>query len=182
MNRGARSGTTLIELVMVIAILAIIAAVVVPSLSYSDASKLAVAAEQVGNALRFARSEAMRTGQNVLVDAESFPGRVVLVQRGCTAVGTPPAVINPLTQRPFDVAVTEAAQSNGVQLAPRFLVAGTPWTGLVFDSTGAATQACSVAAQIARGTPEPGSGVELSYAGQTQTIAIDPPTGRVTGF
>lgn len=176
-----RSGATLAELLITLVVLALAAAAVLPNLSFNDSNKLAVAAEAVGNALRFARSEAMRTASNVLVDAETVPGRLLLSVRGCSAAGAA-AVIDPQTKRAFDLAVSSDARAEGVVVTPKFIAGGSPWSGLVFDATGAAVQACSVVAQVARGTPQAGSGVDLSFGGKTRTIAIDPPTGRVTGF
>lgn len=181
-KRWPCGGYTLTELVLVIAVLAVVARIVIPNLSFHDSMRLAAAAEETGNALRYARSEAMRTGQPVLVDAETAPGRLLLWSRDCTTAGAAPGVIDPLTRVAYAVDIAAGPHTQGVQLTPRFLVASTAWAGLVFSAAGQASQACSVAARIARGTPEDGSGVVLSYAGKTVTIAIDPPTGRVTGF
>lgn len=179
---AADRGMTLVELMVTTVVLAIAAVVMAPSLAFNRAGKLSVAAEKVGNGLRLARSEAMRSGQNVLVDAETAPGRLRLFYRSCTAGAGPAPVNDRLTRQPYDVDVTEGNLSSGVVVAPRFLVAGTPWPGLVFAPSGAAVQACSVAAQIARGVPEVGSSVNLSFDGQLVSIAIDPATGRISGF
>ena len=56
-------GVTLVELLVVLAILGVAAAVAVPSLSSSDPQTLDLAAEEFANAMRFARSEALRTGE-----------------------------------------------------------------------------------------------------------------------
>ena len=56
-------GVTLVELLIVIAILGVAAAVAIPGLSSSDPQTLDLAAEEFANAMRFARSEAIRTGE-----------------------------------------------------------------------------------------------------------------------
>ena len=62
--RALRShGVTLVELLVVIAILGVAAAVAIPGLRSSDPQALDLAAEEVANTMRFARSEALRSGQ-----------------------------------------------------------------------------------------------------------------------
>ena len=56
-------GVTLTELLVVIIILGLLAAVAAPGLRSADPAKLDLAATQIATAIRFARSEAMRTGQ-----------------------------------------------------------------------------------------------------------------------
>jgi type II secretion system protein H len=56
-------GLTLVELVVVIGIIALIAAVAYPSLSTGSSKKLDLAAAEIAAAMRFARSESIRTGE-----------------------------------------------------------------------------------------------------------------------
>ena len=58
-NRIQR-GYTLVELSLVVVILAIMAAAVIPHLLPADSGKLQVAAQEVADAMRYARSESMR--------------------------------------------------------------------------------------------------------------------------
>ena len=55
-------GFTLLELTLVSAILGVIAVAALPNLASSDPSRLDLAALQVADAMRYARSEAIRTG------------------------------------------------------------------------------------------------------------------------
>lgn len=63
MNRHARAGYTLIELMLVLAILAIAAAVALPSAQPVAGFGADAAAGEVALALRFARDDARRSGQ-----------------------------------------------------------------------------------------------------------------------
>lgn len=61
---GLRShGVTLIELVVVVSILGVVALVTIPSLFSEDAKRLDVATAEIVAALRYTRSEAMRSGE-----------------------------------------------------------------------------------------------------------------------
>ena len=177
----APRGFTLMEMLMVLALLAILARVMVPALAGTDDRRLQVAASEVREALRFARAEAMRRGQKVLVDAESSPGRVKVSQTACTSAGTPKVVNDPRTKRTFDVDVAGGPFSSGVGVTPNFLAAGTPWGGVIFDASGAAVDACQVTGMNSQGTPQAGSGVVLSVGAKKLTVSLAQPTGRVTG-
>ena len=58
-----QGGLTLIELVVVISVIAIIAAIAYPALPTDDSQELDVVAAEFAAAIRFARSESMRTGE-----------------------------------------------------------------------------------------------------------------------
>ena len=56
-------GYTLVELLIVIIILGVAASVAIPDISTTNPGKLKIAAEEFAQAMRFARSEAIRTGE-----------------------------------------------------------------------------------------------------------------------
>ncbi len=177
----ATRGFTLMEMVLVVALLAVLAAMLVPNLAGSDDRRLEVAAAEVREALRFARAEAMRRQEGVLFDAESSPGRLKLLDTDCSSFGTPKAVIDPRTKRAFDVDVSAGPFSAGVAVTPRFMAGGSAWGGVIFNAAGAAAVACQVTGMYGKGAPEAGSGVVLSRGDRQLTIVLDAATGRVTG-
>lgn len=178
--RTAR-GFTLVELLIVVAILAILAATMIPNMNSNDADRLEVATAEVRNALRFARSEAMRRGQSVLFDAESSPGHLKLSGISCTSMGTPKVVNDPRTKLSFDVNVSGGPFSGGVSVTPRFMVGGTAYGGVIFGAGGNAADACQVTGMNSKGAPEAGSGVMLSLGARQVVLALDTASGRVSG-
>ncbi|WP_237068694.1 GspH/FimT family pseudopilin [Microbulbifer guangxiensis] len=68
--RAGQSGFTLVELMMVVAILAIVMSIGVPSFnSMIKNNRLSAASNDIAGALHYARSEAVRRGRNVQVEA-----------------------------------------------------------------------------------------------------------------
>lgn len=177
---GAR-GFTLAEMLVTVAFLATLAAIAIPNLNSADADKLDLAAAEVRNAMRFARSEAMRRQQQVLVDAESAPGHIKVFDTACTSSGTPKTVIDPRNKIAFDVNVSGGPYSAGVVVTPRFMVGGTAYGGVIFGTDGAASDSCQVTGMNSKGAPETGSGVVLSLGTRQVSLALDAATGRVTG-
>ena len=103
MKKRVATGFTLLEMLIVICILAIVSAVAMPLLSGNDPQKLNVAAQETSNLLRFALSEARRTGGYVLVDGKTVPGRLGLYYSNVNAELPPSAgtsaINDPLTKR-----------------------------------------------------------------------------------
>jgi type II secretion system protein H len=62
-TRFRSHGVTLVEILVVVAILGVVAVAAIPDLRSSDPHRLDLAAEEFAGAMRFARSEAMRTGE-----------------------------------------------------------------------------------------------------------------------
>jgi prepilin-type N-terminal cleavage/methylation domain-containing protein len=178
-------GFTLAELLTAVAVLALLAGLVLPGLAVNDDRRLEVAAAEVRDALRFARAEAMRRAKKSIFDAESSPGRikVILVSTsGCSSYASAGAATDPRTKRDFDVDIVGGAFSAGVTVTPRFLApGGTAYGGVVFDSSGAAVDACQVTGMDSKGTPQAGSEVVLALGARQVSVALDVATGRVTG-
>ena len=87
---------------------------------------------------------------------------------------------SPTTKRAADIAVTDGSFSGGVVVAPAFNVASIAYSGVVFDASGSAVQACEISTMTRKGAPQAGSGIVVSLAGKSARVALDAATGRVT--
>jgi prepilin-type N-terminal cleavage/methylation domain-containing protein len=180
MRSERHQGFTLAELLVVVAIIGIIAALTIPLLSFQDSKKLDVAAEEIGNALRFAVNEARRTESYILVDAKTAPGRLKVVTSNAAGADLGP-VNDPLNKRALDIDIEGGAISAPVSMTPRFIGGVTPYQQLLIGPK------CCTAGQLQAfdgpsanmGALQSGSGIVLSLGSPSVTVTIDETTGFV---
>ncbi len=159
-------GFTLIELLIVAVILSFVAMVVAPSFSsHQDEQKLALAAQEVADALRHARSEAMRSGEEHHLRFNTSTENFKVLEKSNGKV-----LYHPAGKQPFDVRFDLNRLLEGVDIVS---VAGaTGNVDLRFDSSGVPV--------TVTGEPETVSPtIVLSYAGQVKTLVVGEGTGRV---
>lgn len=184
MNRSVATGFTLLELLISVCILAIVSAVAVPLLTGNDPQKLAVAAEETANLLRFALSEARRTGGYVLVDGRTSAGRLALYYSDSNAQMPPTAgtraINDPLTKRAAVLDVGANPYSQGVSLTPQFRAGGQARTQLLIGP-GLSQMRGFEGAGNNQGALQSGSMVTLTYGAQSTTVQIDAVSGLVSG-
>jgi prepilin-type N-terminal cleavage/methylation domain-containing protein len=170
------AGFTLAEILVVVAIAAIIARVALPLLSSQDSKKLEVAAQETGNALRFAVNEARRTGSYILVDARTTAGRLKVVKSDATGANLG-SVNDPLTKRALDIDTAGSAFSGPVSMTARFMQGGTPYTQLLISPTTQLQAFNGPAANM--GPLQSGSGIVLALGASSATVTINESTGFV---
>ena len=179
-NRQA--GFSLLELLIVLTILGIIAAALAPGISTSNTKKIELAAAEVAQAIRFARSESQRTGDIHGVQISQDTQRVVVYKAdlSTTPVSIGSILYHPVSKQTFDFDVDSSAFSSNViinnALDP-FLYATGRRKNLLFDATG--TPIWIVNATSTTYMLQDGS-VQLSYRGDNRIVEVAPITGRVT--
>ena len=183
MTRVAACGFTLGEMLVTVAVLGVIASVVVPLLSSGDPQKLAVAADETANTLRFAMSEAKRTGGYVLVDGKTTSGHLKLYRSDATA-NVPPAagtsaINDPLTKRSLDLDVNRSAFSQGVTLTPQFRAGGQARLQILIGPGLSQMQGFDGASN-SHGPLQANSGLILTLGSQSVVIGLNQVTGLVT--
>lgn len=121
-SRPAR-GFTLLELMIVLAILALGAMAVRPAISSSNQAAVDLVADKVAAALRFTRSEAIRTGiaHGVILDHDDSEatGRDIVVYQldiSASPFRVDHIVHDPITKQPYDLALIDAKEGLAVAI------------------------------------------------------------------
>jgi len=179
-------GLSLLELTVVVAILAIVAAVALPQLSASDPARVDLATERVVAALRFARAEAMRTGKfhGVVVDRDNSDATgkdlvVYQLNRDGSPFGIDHIVLHPLSRQPYDLTLLD------VNISPNFGITNTAPV-FSFDGVGSSQHVhfspAGTPVYVSNGTTyRLFSGYIYLGTGERQKmISLDPVTGRVS--
>ena len=182
----SQRGLQLIELILVVAILGIVALVVVPRLAATDPAGLDLAAQELADALRFARAEAIRTGQpqGVLVDHDGSQAAyldiaVYRVDTAASPFGIAALLYHPVDKQPYNRQIVAGSQSRGIRFANAvapfsFFAVGGPQQHIHFDAYGAPIL-------MQNGTPHRllSGAVLLSLGQDLRTVSVQPITGRV---
>jgi prepilin-type N-terminal cleavage/methylation domain-containing protein len=183
MRKIAARGFTLVEMAIVVVIVAILAVVAIPLLSSGDPQRLGVAAEESANTLRFALSEARRTGGYVLVDGKTTSGQLKLYYSDSNGRVPPTAgtsvVYDPLTKRAAVLDVKGSAFSQGVTLTPQFRASGQVRPQLLIGPGVSQLQGFD-GSSSGFGALQSNSNLTLSYGSQSVVVSVNELTGLVT--
>ena len=174
-------GVTVTELLVVVVILGIIALVAVPDFQSRDPLKLDLAAAQVAEAIRFARSETRRTGEAHGLTISQVTQKVTLHRYD---VSTSPisqiaTLYHPITKQLYDFNVNTHPSTAGVVIGNSQDIFNYKGLGrrrsLIFDSNGTPMW-------ITGGQPYGLSDatVVLSLGNHQRNVEVASITGRVT--
>jgi prepilin-type N-terminal cleavage/methylation domain-containing protein len=98
-------GYSLIEVIVVVSLLGFLASVMIPAAAPYQDQKLDLAATELTNALRFARDEAIRTGQYRAITINKDTGQVTVGQpaiSGGEVTGLQSLSYNPIDKKVYD--------------------------------------------------------------------------------
>jgi len=172
-------GYTLIELVIVVGIVGIIAAVAVPALLIDNEASLDRAAAELASAFRFAHAEAIRTGQPYGVVANQSAQSVKIYRLDDTV--NPPVVhydvYDPLTKQLYDLRFkTDRLAPSISTIYFKFKDSWSVATYLGFAGTTGVPKFndSGTIRMLENGY------IELRHDGNTRTVAVSPLTARVT--
>ena len=178
-----QKGYTLVELLVVAIIVGIVASVAVPSGSSGDGLKLDLAAAEVAGALRFARSEALRTGEGHGLTVSQATQKVTVKKYDLTTapISALYTLTHPISKHPYDFNVNTTPGTKGVIISNSQDVFNYTGLGrrrsLIFDGNG--TPKWIVGSGPTTYLLSDGS-IELSYGQQQRLVLVATLTGRVT--
>ena len=178
MRLGKQRGYSLVELVIVVTVLTTLAAMAIPSPSSVASRKLDVAASEVASAMRFAYSEALRTGQAHGFEQPAGTQRI-RVFRLDTAT-TPPTpvydVYHPVTKQPYDIDLQQhsLAAVESLMLTAVYRSACTQSERFSFDANG--TPWCTNPGTVLLESFE----LSLTLGATSRFVRTDGMTGRVS--
>ena len=182
-NRGGHQGHTLVEMLIVVTIITLVATLALPSLSAGDTTRIDFAAKEVATAIRFARSEALRTGEGHGLTVSQATQQVTVNRYDLTTapISTLYTLTHPINKFPYDFNVNTGAGTKGVTISNSQDVFDYTGLGrrrsLVFDASG--TPKWIVGAGPTTYLLSDGT-VELSYGNLQRQVSVSPITGRVT--
>lgn len=171
-------GYTLIELIITVTIIAVIAAIAMPAFSSAPDKKLQLAAEQFAAAMRFARSESLRTGKPHGFHEQSNNRRVQVFRLDTDTNPATPVydVYHPIDKSLYDIDLDtqSLASADSVTRSTNYRGTCNEQNQVIFDANG--TPWCSDPTSILLDS------YELTFVQGTaqRVVALDAITGRVT--
>ncbi len=179
MRVRTQRGYTLVELVIVVSTIALIAAIAVPATTSNGANKqLEVAAKEFAAAMRFARSESLRTGKPHGFQQTVSQKRIRVFSLDEST--SPPMLVHdiyhPVDKQLYDIELDlqSAAAADSVSHNAVFRGTCNENANAYFDANG--TPWCTDPSNVLLESFE----VQLDLAGARRTVTVDGITGRVT--
>ena len=183
LTNGTGSGFTFVEVLVAVLVLGILLAGLTPQLSAGSSEKLELAATEVVAAVRFARSEAMRTGEvhAILVDETTDQVTVEKTDLTATPAGVEAVLYHPINKQPykFNVALDAVTRNVVIDSADAvfdFVTAG-KGQRLMFDRAGVPVfidTTTNTTYLLSDGE------IKLEYGDLDRRVIVQPFTGRVT--
>ena len=176
-------GFTITELLVIVIIVGLLAVVATPAIRSGDPAKLDLAATQVAEAIRLARSESMRTGDAYGITISHVSQRVRVRRYDLSEDPAEPkeTMYHPVNKQPLDFDFDTQQVTQGVRITNTQDVFSYSGTGkrrtVLFDRYGQPTWVMDEGAKTHRLTQ---AVVELTLNGVTRNVQLAPVSGRVT--
>ena len=173
--RGTQRGFSLTELMFVLVVLAVVAAITIPPGTGRNTLRLERAGREVADALNFARSEALRTRVPHGVRAQGARIAVFRLDRSATPPAERYDVHHPVDKSLYDIDLAGDIYTQGTAAGGYFVFqnAGAGIAAVSFDANGEPFRGDD-------GRPLASGGVLLANERSTIAVALAPLTGRTT--
>ncbi|MFW2403864.1 MAG: pilus assembly FimT family protein [Gammaproteobacteria bacterium] len=176
-------GFTITELLVVVIILGVLAAVVAPGIRSGSPDRVDLAAAEAAEAIRFARSEALRTGNVHGVFVEHNQNRVTVEKTDLSEepVDGESVLYHPVTRQPYTFDLDDDKLMSGVTIGNTSDVFNYWFLGprrrLLFDAQGLPVYMKPIAGETYHLMP---ASIIFELDGYERRVSIESYTGRVT--
>ncbi len=171
-------GLNLVELAIVVAILSITAAVAIPNLASTHSSTLDLSAEEFAQAIRFARSESLRTGNphGFFLQVANKRIRVFRADMGTNPPTPVYDIYHPVSKQPYDVDLDthSFAEAASIQTSSSYEFTCNDERYTIFEAQGVPYCGDPIDVLLRDGA------ITFSLAGDTRKTTLYGLTGRVT--
>ena len=168
----------MLEMTLVVALLGVIAAAVVPGLSAGNPQRLELAADEAATALRFARGEALRTGQPHGVRVKTGPASLDVFRLDTSGANPVEVydVYHPQSKHLYSQLLAAPPFPTGTSIGAdfRYVAAGPATAAVAFDTRGEPLSPVDLDPLYHPGT------LLVGVLRKQRTVAVDTVTGRVT--
>ena len=183
MNLHRHKGITLADTLIAVAIMSMFAVIAFPSFTSSEKYQLDLATQEIISAIRFARSEALRTGESYGIDIDRTTKQITIYKADLTAipVGQEFVAYHPINKNPYDYNLdtdfnlTTVSISNSTD--PFLFTDSVARKSLLFDASGTPiwfNSSTGSTYQLVSGV------VQLTKGMHTQNVNVQPFSGRIT--
>ena len=181
-SHGSR-GFTLLDTIIVVSIVAAFAVMAFPSFTSNDTYQLDLAKNEVVSAIRFARSEALRTGKIFGVDIDRSSKQITIYKADLTVtpVGQEFIAYHPINKNPYDYNLNTDFNLINVSIVnttePFLFTDSVRRKSLLFDKNGVPVWLDSGSGSTYQLSS---AAVELTIGAHKQVVSVQPYNGRVT--
>ncbi len=179
----SQNGYTLVEMAVAVLILGIIAVASLPDSSSSDEYRLDVVANEIAQAIRFTRNEAISSTSTHGIEISQVTQKITVYKAdmGGTVIGKEYTLNHPLDKKLYEFNISDIPGANGVSIANAsdifFYTGYTSLKNLIFDPSGTPKWTnLSTGLSYQLGSAD----VLIDYAGKQRTVSVAAMTGRVS--
>jgi prepilin-type N-terminal cleavage/methylation domain-containing protein len=176
------AGITLVEMLLVIAIISLVAAIAIPQASSVSPAVVNAAGAEVAHAIRFAQREAVRTGKYYVaeIDPAKQTVRVYrLTSTGTVDEDTANPVMHPVDKQPYRITLAANAATRAIVASSVFTYAADTTSDVSFGPDGTPVDVNFVKGKVAAGALSADGAVLLRSGAALRTVTVDRITGRV---